>query len=112
MAEQRILLFGGPKSASQRGMGSFSIRPTHVTMISHGQEVTMRLEMWNMGEDSNLAIRSNSKLSLRQIGVVLTLGLAARLLVLWALFRHLSVGWFFQHGTEMALLAQSVLQGK
>jgi hypothetical protein len=59
-----------------------------------------------------LTARSNSKLSLRLIGAVLTLGLAARLLVLWAVFRQFSARWFFQRGTEMGLLAQSILQGK
>jgi 4-amino-4-deoxy-L-arabinose transferase-like glycosyltransferase len=33
-------------------------------------------------------------------------------MVLWFVFRQFSANWFFQRGTEMGLLAQSILQGK
>jgi Dolichyl-phosphate-mannose-protein mannosyltransferase len=55
---------------------------------------------------------SGASLSLRQIGSVLALGLAARLLVVWHVVHNLSGAWFFHRGTEMGFLAQSLLEGK
>ena len=54
----------------------------------------------------------NSKLSLTQIATVLTVALAARLTVLAITFHQFSAAWFFNRGTEMGFLAQSVLEGK
>jgi len=55
---------------------------------------------------------SGASLSLRQIGSVLAVGLAARLLVLWHVVHSLSAAWFFHRGTEMGFLAQSLLGGR
>lgn len=65
-----------------------------------------------MGGGPNLTARSSSTLTFGQIGAVLALGLAARLMVLWFVFRHFSAEWFFHRGTEMGLLAQSIVEGK
>jgi hypothetical protein len=68
--------------------------------------------MVNMEGPAHSTARSGSTLSLRQVGAVLTLGLATRLAVLWFVIRHYSAAWFFHRGTEMGLLAQSIVDGK
>jgi hypothetical protein len=60
----------------------------------------------------NMTSPSGASLSLRQIGSVLAVGLAARLLVLWHVVHSLSAAWFFHRGTEMGFLAQSLLGGR
>src|ERR1700761_7691570 len=65
-----------------------------------------------MESDADLIARSNARLSLREIGAILVLGLTARLMVLGVVIRHFPAGWFFHRGMEMGLLAQSLLQGK
>jgi 4-amino-4-deoxy-L-arabinose transferase-like glycosyltransferase len=60
----------------------------------------------NSGAENNRTRRH------RELGTVLALALAARCLVLWSVFQHFSAAWFFHRGTEMGLLAQSLLQGR
>jgi 4-amino-4-deoxy-L-arabinose transferase-like glycosyltransferase len=55
---------------------------------------------------------SNSRLSLTQIATILAVGLATRLAILAFVFHQFSAAWFFNRGTEMGFLAQSILQGK
>src|ERR1700692_4865717 len=59
---------------------------------------------------SNSGEESHVRLSLRPMGTILALALAARCMVLWSVYRQFSAAWFFHRGTEMGLLAQSLLQ--
>lgn len=43
---------------------------------------------------------------------VLSVGLAMRLLVIWTVLKHYPPRWLFTRGTEMGLLAQSLLAGR
>ena len=72
----------------------------------------LRAEMLNVERGPHSTAWRDPTLSLRQIGVVLALGLAARLTVLWFVVRHFSAEWFFHRGTEMGLLALSIVEGK
>jgi hypothetical protein len=68
--------------------------------------------MENAAEVAVAPAQSRVALGAGPLGAVLTVGLVARLLVLWTVGRHLSAAWFFHRGTEMGFLAQSLLEGK
>jgi hypothetical protein len=65
-----------------------------------------------MKEGRNSTDRRDCTLRVKGIGAILALGLAARLLVLWFVFRHFTAQWFFHRGIEMGLLAESLVEGK
>jgi hypothetical protein len=61
---------------------------------------------------ANPVVRKAAGISPAQIGVVLAIGLLARVAVLWFAIKQLSAQWFFHRGMEMGFLAQSIIQGK